>query len=65
MTKNPITKYIYKVHGKWNVRKSIKNKVHYFGTYDTLDEAIRVAEFLQDNNWDRELLEVMVEMGEI
>ena len=50
--------------GKVRVLKTINGKYEYFGTYSE-DKAREVVEFLMDNNWDRELLEAMQEMGEI
>ena len=52
-------------NGKYTISKSIKGKVTYFGAYKTEEKAIEVLEFLKDNNWDKELLNVMKEMGEI
>ena len=51
--------------GKYSVVKAVNGKVTYFGTYATEEKAVEVIEFLKDNNWDKELLNVMREMGEI
>jgi hypothetical protein len=42
--------------GKFKIRKSIKGKNVYFGTYDSFDEAIRVRDMLIDNGWDKSIL---------
>ena len=46
------------------VTKSINGKIVYFGTYSE-NKAREVVEFLEDNNWDKDLLKTMQEMGEI
>ena len=51
--------------GAYAIHKSINGKHIYFGAYKTEEKAIEVLEFLKDNNWDKELLNVMKEMGEI
>lgn len=51
--------------GAYAIHKSINGKQIYFGAYKTEEKAIEVLEFLKDNNWDKELLNVMKEMGEI
>ena len=51
--------------GTYTVNKTINGKSTYFGTYKTEEKALEVFEFLEDNNWDKELLNVMKEMGEI
>ena len=50
--------------GKYQISKHINGKVVAYGTYSE-DNAIEVVEFLMDNNWDKDLLKVMQEMGEI
>ena len=50
--------------GKYIVTKYINGRSVHYGTFPE-DKAIEVVEFLQDNNWDKELLKVMREMGEI
>ena len=50
--------------GKYIVTKYINGRSVHYGTFPE-DKAIEVVEFLQDNNWDKELLNVMQEMGEI
>ena len=59
--------YLYETQnapGHYQVRKRVNGKFTSFGTYPK-DKAIRVRDFLMDNNWDGELLKVMQEMGEI
>ena len=50
--------------GKYQVRKYINGKIITYGSYPK-DRAVRVVEFLKDNNWDKELLETMQTVGEI
>ena len=50
--------------GKYVVTKYINGRSVHYGTYSE-EKAVRVVEFLEDNNWDKELLNVMQEMGEI
>ena len=50
--------------GKYIVTKYINGRSVHYGTYSE-EKAVRVVEFLEDNNWDKELLNVMQEMGEI
>lgn len=52
-------------YGTYSIHKTVKGKSTYFGTYKTEEKALEVFEFLEDNNWDKELLNVMKEMGEI
>ena len=49
---------------KLTVSRYINGKYVYYGQYDK-DKAREVVEFLEDNNWDKELLKTMQEMGEI
>ena len=51
--------------GKWIVNKWINGKNIHYGTFNTEEKAIEVVEFLQNNNWDKDLLKVMQELGEI
>lgn len=52
---------IYSNNNQWRI---IHNNT-YYGTYPTKAKAIKAKEFLMDNNWDRELLDIMIKMGEI
>jgi len=49
---------------KYAVQKTINGTTEYYGTY-TIDKAEEIIEFLQDNNWDKNLLETMQAIGEI
>ena len=49
---------------KYSITRSIRNKSIYFGTY-SFEKGKEVIDFLNDNNWDKELLQIMQEMGEI
>ena len=42
-------------NGKFIIARKIKGKVHYFGTYETLEEAIIAKERLIKQNWIKEL----------
>jgi len=53
-----------KTKGKYIIQRVINGKNTYFGTY-TREKAEEVIDFLNDNNWDKELLTVMKELGEI
>jgi len=50
--------------GKYTVQKCIGGSTVYYGTYSE-EKAAEVVEFLEDNNWDKNLLQMMKEMGEI
>lgn len=52
---------IYPNNTQWRI---IHNNT-YYGTYPTKEKAVKAKEFLIDNNWDKELLDIMMEMGEI
>ena len=41
-------------NGKFIIARKIKGKVHYFGTYETLEEAIIAKERLIKQNWIKE-----------
>ena len=56
--------YEYNNSGHYQVRKRINGKFTNFGTFP-LGKALRVRDFLKDNDWDKELLDTMLEMGEI
>lgn len=38
----------------WRIQKSINDKVEWFGSYKTLDEAIKYRDLLREHKWDRE-----------
>lgn len=44
---------IYKTHnGKYAIIKTINYEKHYFGVFDTLDDAIKYKEYCIEHNWD-------------
>ena len=44
--------YITKIWtGKFAIRKTIFEKVGYFGTYHTLRDAVKVRDYLNENGW--------------
>ena len=61
--KNP--KYIHYNKGtkKYAINRVVHNFRTYFGSYDTLEEAERVVEFLNKNNWDKNKLKACFENG--
>ena len=59
------SRYCYPCGKYYQVRKRIGNRNVSFGKYKTRENAMHVVEFLEDNNWNKELLKVMHEMGEI
>lgn len=47
-------KYIYKLSsGAYSIRKSIKGKQEYYGTYPTFEEARKIRDLLIANDWDK------------
>ena len=54
--KNPRWIHYNKKHKKYTINRTIRNVRIYFGSYDTLEEAERVVEFLNKNNWDKNKL---------
>ena len=45
-------KYIIKtITGKFMIRKSVNGKMRYFGSYETLEDAIIVRNYLVENGW--------------
>ena len=42
--------YFYKDKG-YIIQKKINDKIEYFGQYNTLDEAIKVRDYFEKNNW--------------
>ena len=47
---NP-NKYVYKTGTKWKVQKYLNGKNETFGYYSTIEEALKVRDDLEDNNW--------------
>jgi len=54
--KNPRWIHYNKKSKKYAINRTIRNVRIYFGSYDTLEEAERVVEFLNKNNWDKNKL---------
>ena len=55
MDKN--NKYIHERDDKFVIWKRDKyNHNHYFGAYDSLEEAIKFRDMLVENNWDKKIL---------
>ena len=54
--KNPKWIHYNKRTKKYTITRTIHNFRTYFGSYDTLEEAERVVEFLNKNNWDKNKL---------
>lgn len=50
--KNNYGKYITKRSTKYQIYKRINGEIHFFGTYDTLDEAVNERNKLMENNWE-------------
>lgn len=46
-------KYIHKQKNKYIILKRIQTKLFYFGTYNTLNEAIQARNQLIKNNWQK------------
>ena len=44
-------RYIYSVGKSFHLRKSVNGKTKYFGTFKTLEEAIKARDELIKNNW--------------
>ena len=59
--KNPKWIHYNKKTKKYCINRTIKNFRTYFGSYDTLEEAERVVEFLNKNKWDKNKLKELSE----
>ena len=59
------SKYVYynKAAGRYSVQKYIDGSVINFGYYDSKEEALHVRELLIDNNWDKDVLDLVKEVG--
>ena len=56
--RNVYHKHIYKsASGKYVISKSIKGKNTYFGSYESLDEAMRMRDQLVENGWDKSIVQ--------
>jgi len=59
-----VDKYIYCRCGNYSIRKSIKSRGVHFGTYTSLEDAIRVRDYFVENGWNiRELDNVCRMLG--
>ena len=47
---------IYMLHGKFRVEKMINGEVIYTGVYEDLEEALRIRDLLEANDWNKECL---------
>ena len=47
------TRYIYLVGKSFQLKKSVNGKCRHFGTFKTLEEAIKARDELIKNNWER------------
>ena len=45
------SEFITHIPEKWRVQKRINGRIQYFGTYDTLEKAQEVRDYLIRNNW--------------
>ena len=45
------TRYIYSVNNSFQLKKSVNGKTKHFGTFKTLEEAIKSRDELIKNNW--------------
>lgn len=59
------SKHVYynKAVGRYSVQKYINGSVINFGYYDSKEEALQVRELLIDNNWDKDVLDLVKEVG--
>ena len=46
-------KHIHWSGNKWQVAKSINNKMHYFGRFDDFQTAMNIRDQLVENDWDK------------
>lgn len=47
----PEEQYISCYHGKYHIRKTINGTLKHFGTYETLEDAIIMRDYLMKNGW--------------
>ena len=56
-------KYIYYMDNQgYRIQKNINGDIKYFGTYNSREDAVMVRNLLIDNDWDKEVLEIVDEM---
>ena len=56
-TKQKLPKYIRKRGKGYLIQKSINGQTVHFGTYNTLKEASYIRMLLEDNNWNKDIIE--------
>ena len=57
-------KYIYYMDNQgYRIQKNINGDIKYFGTYNSREDAVMVRNLLIDNDWDKEVLELVEEIG--
>ena len=44
-------KYIQFRHGKYFLRKNVRRKMRCFGTYNTLEDAVKVRDYCMEHGW--------------
>ena len=57
-------KYIYPYNNRsYRIQKNINGDIKYFGTYNSIEDAVMVRNLLIDNDWDTEVLDLVEELG--
>ena len=58
------TRYILQnEYGKYMIRRRVHGKLTSFGTYDNKHDALFAYDLLENNNWDKDCLKIVEEMG--
>lgn len=55
-----LPKYIRKINKKYSIVKTINGKQHYYGTYNTLEDATLIRDNLIKFNWDKDYLKLIL-----
>ena len=50
-------------NGRYALRKMLKGHMHYYGTYDTIEDAVRVRDYMITYGWDNDYKEVARTLG--
>lgn len=50
-------KYISFLGGRYVLRKTLKRKMRYFGSYNSLEDAVKVRDYMIENGWYRNRLD--------
>ena len=58
---NP-SQYISLQKKKYVLRKFVKGKTRWFGTYNTLEDAIKVREYMKEHGWDQDKVDEVCEI---